>query len=580
MQNLLGVLLLLPLSFAAHLSSAPSLSPLRPRITVAGYTNPLPIRLADGSNIVSCPDPSIIRSQTAGDSAWYMYCTNEVFHDNGPLHFMAISRSTDLANWTYVRDVFPAVPSFLPSGAGLWAPDIQFFNGKYHLYYSAAKTRVGGPAIYVATSSRPGGPFTAMATPVVPPEKMSDRSWRDVIDPAMAMEGGQRYLFYGSFNGGTSVRMLTENGLGFAPGSVEVHLSPSRRYEGSYVVQHQGFYYLFLSAGTCCSGAGSGYGVYVARSEHILGPYVDQDGVPLMGSNVGGTPVLLMNGNRWLGPGGNSVVTDLNGQDWMLYHAVDGLNPTVPGAWTRRPAMLDPIDWIGDWPSVRSGAGASNQIEPAPATSAGASPLINLAPVQDSMGPLFPGYTDEFEGSKVGPQWTWIHSSPRGIFTLKNGSLLLATQFGDMNETIHNAPLLSEAAPSGDFIVETKLSNNIPGAGNLNGLESGIVIYQDDTHFLKLASQAISTTRQLEFALENGSIWGRGYLASAAPETWLRIARNGDIYTSYSSHDGISWTRGPSWQFATTSQARIALISAGGLGYLSTFEYLRVGERQ
>jgi arabinan endo-1,5-alpha-L-arabinosidase len=109
------------------------------------YANPLPIQLPDGSNIVSCPDPSIIRSQTPGDDAWYMYCTNEVFRDNGLVHLMAISRSTDLAHWTYATDVFPVLPSFLPAYTGLWAPDIQFFNGQYYLYYTASKTKQGGP---------------------------------------------------------------------------------------------------------------------------------------------------------------------------------------------------------------------------------------------------------------------------------------------------------------------------------------------------------------------------------------------------------------------------------------------------
>jgi arabinan endo-1,5-alpha-L-arabinosidase len=577
MRKLLGLLLLLPLSLAAQLPSA-SIAPVPPR-GVGRYANPLPIQLPDGSNIVSCPDPSIIRSETPGDNAWYMYCTNEVFHDNGLVHLMAISRSTDLAHWTYVTDVFPVVPSFLPVTVGLWAPDIQFMNGKYYLYYAASQTQQGGPAIFVATSNFPDGPFSAIATPVVPPEKLADGSWRDVIDPAMATENGQSYILYGSFNGGTQARLLTDDALGTIPGS-EVQLSPPNRYEASYVIQRQDYYYLFLSAGTCCAGAGSGYGVYVARSPHVLGPYLDKDGVSLTDTNVGGTPVILMNGNRWLGPGHNAVVTDPSGQDWMLYHAVDGLNPTIPEAWTRRPAMLDPIDWSDGWPSVRSGAGASDQLEPAPATSPDAALITDPTPAQESMGAILSSYTDEFEASKISTHWSWLHPSVSGTFGPQNGALFFATQAGDMTDTLHNAPLLSEATPSGDFIVETKLSNNLPENVEHNSIESGIVLYQDDTHFLKLTMQAIGSTRQLEFAIKNGSTWGRAYLASAAPETWLRIARHGAVCTSYSSHDGVTWTRGPSWQLATTSKARVALISAGGTGYLSRFEYVRVGERQ
>ncbi len=453
---------------------------------------------------------------------------------------MAISRSTDLSHWSYVADVFPAMPTFLPANSGLWAPDIQFFNGKYYLYYTSSRSP-NGPAIYVATSNRPEGPFTAVSTPVIPQEQLANSLWRDVIDSNIATEAGQRYILYGSFNGGTQVRLLTDDGLSTQPGSA-TQISPSDRYEASYIVQHQGYYYLFLSAGTCCAGSGSGYGVFVARAPHILGPYVDKDGVSLMDRNVGGTPVLLMNGNRWLGPGHNATFTDPNGQDWMLYHAIDAAQPIFSSGWTRRPAMIDPIEWSDGWPTVRAGAGPSDQPEPAPALAANV-PLLSAAPAsQESLGPLFPSYSSEFKAGRPGAQWTWIHGLPTSIFGVQNGALLLPTQPGDLRDEQHDAPLLAELAPPSDYIVEVKLNNNLPAVQQQSFIEGGLVIYQDDAHFLKLTLQSISGTMQLEFA-RPGS-WGRAYLASAAPEVWLRIARHGSIYTPYSSHDGIQWTRG------------------------------------
>jgi arabinan endo-1,5-alpha-L-arabinosidase len=299
-----------------------------------------------------------------------------------------------------------------------------------------------------------------------------------------------------------------------------------------------------------------------------------------MDPHVGGTPVLLMNGNRWLGPGHNATFTDPSGQDWMLYHAVDSAKPTLAGGWTRRPAMIDPIDWSDGWPSVRGNAGPSDQTESAPARTANF-PLLPGSPAQqDSMGPLLSRYTDEFDSSKFSVPWSWLHGSALGTFGLENGNLLFATQPGNLLDTEHNAPLLSEPAPSGDWVVETKLSIDLPDSGQHNSVQAGLVIYQDDSHFLKLTLQSIDSTRQLEFARVNGpGIIGRSYLASAAPEIWLRIARHGSVYTSYSSHDGVQWTRGPSWTL-TAPAARIALISAGGSGFTTRFEYLRVGERQ
>ena len=148
-----------------------------------------------------------------------------------------------------------------------------------------------------------------------------------------------------------------------------------------------------------------------------------------------------------------------------------------------------------------------------------------------------------------------------------------------MNSARHDAPLLAQPAPPGDWIAEVKLTNNLPATGEHNSIQSGLVLYQDDTHFLKLTLQSIGNTRQLEFArLDGPQSWGRAYLAAAAPEIYLRIARHGNIFTAYSSHDGLQWTRGPSWTL-TAPQPRIALISAGGAGFVSRFSYVRVGER-
>jgi arabinan endo-1,5-alpha-L-arabinosidase len=79
--------------------------------------------------------------------------------------------------------------------------------------------------------------------------------------------------------------------------------------------------------------------------------------------------VIAANGNRWGGPGGNVVFEDDSGQDYMLYHAVDLNAPYFsgfPGA-IRRPALIDPIDWVDGWPVVRGGYYASATSQPAPA---------------------------------------------------------------------------------------------------------------------------------------------------------------------------------------------------------------------
>ena len=54
--------------------------------------------------------------------------------------------------------------------------------------------------------------------------------------------------------------------------------------EGSYVYHHGGYYYLFVSVDYCCNAAlaSNNYKEAVGRSTSPHGPFVDEDGTPMM----------------------------------------------------------------------------------------------------------------------------------------------------------------------------------------------------------------------------------------------------------------------------------------------------------
>jgi len=550
------------------------------------YANPMRITVPSGNLAESCPDPSIIRGQSAGDNNWYLYCTSEFFTDHSRLHYMSISKSTDLVNWTYVSDVFAGKPSWVASDGYLWAPDIEYFNGKYYLYYAASNTRAGGAAIFVATSSTATGPWTASPTPVVEPEPVPGHGMRPTIDPAIVQDGDQKYIFYGSFNGGISARTLSDDGTISDRGS-QVQIALSDRYEAPYIVKRNGYFYLFVSAGACCDGALSGYGVYAARSPNVLGPYVDKDGNSLLESRIGGTPVLTMNGNRWIGPGHNAVATDATGTDWMIYHAIDTAKPYFDGSWTRRPAMLDQIMWIDGWPRVRGGAGASDSLQAAPVMTYVA-PSDSAAPVpapMDQPGTLNASLSDEFDSDQLSPQWRWIRAPAGGSIGIGGGTFQFDSQPGDIYQGSRTAPILTEPAPAGDYMVEVKLISSVPQSGVFNFVQGGIVIYKNDFNYVKLDSVAINNTRQIEFAKQyvpgSAPRYGSTFLASPADVTYLRIvkrtsAASEELYSSYSSHDGVTWERGGTWTHHLGTSAMIGLISMGRSGYTNYFDYVHV----
>ncbi|WP_028047635.1 family 43 glycosylhydrolase [Cellulomonas sp. URHE0023] len=342
------------------------------RSATTSYTNPVSAGFAD-----TFADPSVIRGK---DGWWYAYGTTDPLREGeATRHLVPMSRSADLVNWEYVGDAFAedAVPAWADRdrGAALWAPDVRYVDGEYRMYFVVTETTVTGEpndnAVGVATAPTPTGPWTPTDAPVVGPRHggggAGDFLW--TFDPSHVVgPDGAEYLFYGSYYGGIWATALSQDGRTAVGDPVRVAID--NKYEGAYVVQRDGWWYLFASSANCCAGPTTGYSVHVGRSRDLTGPYVDREGVPLDQSRAGGTPVLAPNGNRWVGTGHNAVVTDLAGQDWMVYHAIDREDPYLTGTdgINERPMLIDRLDWIDGWPTVRAGAWASEGCEDGPST--------------------------------------------------------------------------------------------------------------------------------------------------------------------------------------------------------------------
>lgn len=318
-------------------------------------------------------DPAVIRGK---DGWWYLYATSDPLHE-APSEFglMHIARSRDFVDWEYLGTVFEEAdrPAWSTSTSFYWAPDIRYVDGQYVMYYTVTDT-VAEPgqwnyAIGAATAPTPAGPWTDSGGPVVAPRPTGDGNYFNTIDPALlSASDGKRYLYFGGFHGGLWVTELDESGLRAVGSPTQVTVGD--RYEGSFVVERDGWYYLTASSANCCAGPVTGYSVYAGRSKSPLGPFVDHEGVSMLDSRVGGTQVLAQNGNRWIGVGHHTIVTDVSGQDHIVYHAIDRNDAWLdaPGGINERPTLVDRLDWIDGWPVARAGAGPSDTPQPAPVT--------------------------------------------------------------------------------------------------------------------------------------------------------------------------------------------------------------------
>ncbi len=596
----------------------------------ATYTNPIyaSVPMSTGVN-EDCPDPSIIQGQTAGDTDWYAYCTSGPLNNNDRdstghlvIHRIKMLSSHDLAHWTYRGDVLgkstdtPSTrPSWLTSD-NTWAPDIRYFNNQYYLYYTGPDTP-DGSAIFVVTGTTPLGPWTADPNPVVEPEAPphccapTDRRW--TFDSALVTDDTisptRTYIFYGSFFGGLSARLLSADGLTSSVSETQVmtgrtplaDIAIANRYEGAYVVKHGGYFYLFASATNCCNGALTSYGVFVGRAPHALGPYIDREGNSFLSGRVGGDPVVLPNGNSLVGIGHNAIFTDEGGQDWYVSHALQRANPTFTdaggGTPPRRPFVMDPLDWGADgWPVVRGGFGASDTPQPAPAAQPGeVSAYTPVFAQPEQPGLQYNGLSDEFNGNSYGPQWSWVRGDPSVplSYTVSGGSFNMDTQPADLQPQGNNPPkaasILTEATPAGDYIVDTKVHLNLPPEGCcrpdgslLNYVQAGLVIYGDNYNYVKLVHVSIFETRQTEFGKHDATGYGNGVDGTPGDDTYLRIVKTTnsstgeELYRAYTSQDGVHFVRGGVWTHNLGSNARIGLVSMGGSGYTANFDYVHV----
>jgi arabinan endo-1,5-alpha-L-arabinosidase len=278
----------------------------------------------------SLPDPSIIR---ADDGCFYLFATEDI--RNLPIH-----RSEDLVNWELVGTAFTGAtrPTFEPRG-GLWAPDINFINGKYVLYYSMSVW--GGEwtcGVGVATADEPEGPYTDHGRLF----RSNEINVQNSIDPFYIEEEGKKYLFWGSFRGIYAIE-LSDDGLSLKP-EAEKQQVAGTAYEGVYIHKRNGYYYMFASTGSCCEGLNSTYTTVAGRSDNLFGPYLDKQGRPMMGNHH---EIVIRENQKFVGTGHNSeIVQDAKGQDWIFYHAVSVDNPKG------RVLVMDQVRWVNDWPYI------------------------------------------------------------------------------------------------------------------------------------------------------------------------------------------------------------------------------------
>jgi arabinan endo-1,5-alpha-L-arabinosidase len=237
---------------------------------------------------------------------------------------ISVKTSTDLLRWTQQPEVFPSTPAWFQQSVpayeprNIWAPDLSYFGGQYHLYYSVSSFGSNRSCIGHATRADLDAGSWSDHGAVLCSNQPGQNDDFNAIDPNVILdEAGTPWLAFGSFWSGIQLAQLDLEGRRSGTQLYPLASRGGGAIEGPFLVRRCGYYYLFVSFDACCRGADSTYNLRVGRSRELLGPYLDRAGKALL---QGGGTLLLSGDADWAGPGHNAVLFD-GSRAFNVYHA-------------------------------------------------------------------------------------------------------------------------------------------------------------------------------------------------------------------------------------------------------------------
>jgi arabinan endo-1,5-alpha-L-arabinosidase len=298
-------------------------------------------------------DPVMIKA----DDVYYLFATG----GRRGRGILPVHTSRDMRNWKRAGFAFEQLPDWvakeIPRARNAWAPDISFFNGKYHLYYSISSFGVNESAIGLATNTTldANSPEFKWRDQGLVVRSRHGQDDFNAIDPNLIEDADNTWLAWGSFWGGIMMRRIDPQTGKLASGDTTLHRlavrsrkssedapSAEKAIEAPFIVRRGDYWYLFVSWDFCCRGERSDYKVVVGRAAKVTGPYADKNGKPM--SEGGGTLLIEAATDLWRGAGHPAVFYE-NGTDHLLFHAYSAENG-------RSRLHISTIVWQDGWPRV------------------------------------------------------------------------------------------------------------------------------------------------------------------------------------------------------------------------------------
>jgi len=418
------------------------------------------------------PDPSVIR---VGKDFYMTHSSFEYYPG------LLVWHSTDLVHWERIGYA-------LHKNIGsVWAPDLVKYKDSFYIYFPA------GRKIWVVTAKSPQGPWS---DPI-------DMHLQGFIDPGhVVAKDGTRYLYLS--NG--FLMQLSKDGLSTVG-------KPESGYKGwkfpeewstecfclespKSTVRDGYFYQTVAEGGT--AGPATSHMVVSGRATSPHGPWENSPYNPIVHTKS--------RNEKWWSQGHGTLVDDVNGNWWIMYHAYEKNFHTLG-----RQTLMLPIVWTKDhWFRVPDHVMASDSIR----KPAGSSTIP-----EDNL-------SDDFSSSQMELQWQSFKHFPSERIHLANGKLEMEAQGNSFEDS---PPLLVNA---GNRKYEIQIEYTLDGDAT-----AGLTLFYNEQANVRIAVNkdqfAVYNQQSRKISVKN-QIGNHGY---------LRILNDENEVSFYYSTNGKNWVR-------------------------------------
>jgi Beta-xylosidase len=415
------------------------------------------------------PDPSILR-----DGEDYYMTHSPFYYSPGFL----IWHSKDLVNW---EPVCRAIPEYTGSAM---APDLIKHKGRFYLYYPAAGTN------WVSCADDIKGPWS----------KPVDLKIAGIDPGHVVGEDGKRYLFLSDGNRAMPMVQLADDGLSVVGKSKTVYAGwqfpKNWKTEGLWLESPKltklGEYYYLTTAEGGTAGPPTSHMVVSARSKSIFGPWENSPYNPVVHTYSAN--------ENWWSKGHGTLVDDINGNWYIVYHAYANGYYTLG-----RQTLMEPVEWTKDgWFKTKSTA-------------------TPVAP-EDKKVKKGMELSDDFSSKEIGLQWTFRKEYAPEKISLQNHTLLMEGK----GYSPQNARLLLTTAADKNYEIQVAVSLAKQGSG-------GLMLYYNEKAYAGVVSDGkrFVVYKSAKDSVVISNTIGNNFL--------LKIHNRGNNVDMAVSKDGKAW---------------------------------------